>query len=135
MLQQPLTQYLASMRYQYAWMSDYLRHWAPRPMVVIIVGDHQPPALVSGRGASWDVPVHVISDDPAWLQRLLGSRFVPGLTPPREALGPMPALTSVLLKAFDAPGQHETLGVEHVTKHVGHAQNPTITPGRSRPGS
>ncbi len=130
-LRQPLTRYLASMRYQYAWISDYLRHWAPRPMVVVIVGDHQPPALVSGKGASWDVPVHVISDDPAWLQRLLGSRFVPGLTPPKEALGPMSALTSVLLEAFDAPGKHETLGIEHVR----HAQDPSIPPSRSVPGS
>jgi len=130
-LRQPLTQYLASMRYQHAWISDYLQYWAPRPMVVVIVGDHQPPALVSGQGASWDVPVHVISDDPALLQRLLGSRFVPGLTPPTQALGSMSALTSVLLEAFDAPGHHETLGVEHVRR----AQDRNTTSGQSVPGS
>ena len=130
-LRQPLTQYLASMRYQYAWISDYLRHWAPRPMVVVIVGDHQPPALVSGQGASWEVPVHVISDDPALLQRLLGSRFVSGLTPPKEALGSMSALTSVLLEVFDGPGHHEALGVEHVRR----SQDTNNTPGQSVPGS
>jgi hypothetical protein len=130
LLRQPLTQYLASMRYQYAWISEYLQYWAPRPMVVVIVGDHQPPALVSGQGASWDVPVHVISDDPALLQRLLGSRFVPGLTPPTQALGSMSALTSVLLEVFDAPGHHETLGIEH----VGRTQDQNTTPGQSVPG-
>ena len=113
---QPVSQYLAAMHYQYAWMADYLRHQAPRPMVMIVVGDHQPPALVSGRGASWDVPVHVISDDPALLQRLLGIGFVAGLTPPSNALGSMPALTSALLNAFDAPGVHETAGEDRVAK-------------------
>ena len=113
---QPVPQYLQGMRYQHAWMADYLRHHAPRPMVMIVVGDHQPPALVSGRGASWEVPVHVVSDDPALLQRLLGSGFVPGLTPSSHALGSMTALTSVLLNAFDAPAGHELLGEKHVAQ-------------------
>lgn len=111
---EPLQRYLDSLRYQYAWMGDYLRQPAPRPLVMVIVGDHQPPALVSGQGASWDVPVHVISNDRALLQRLLGSGFVPGLTPPGQALGPMQRLTLVLLGAFNAPGAHEALGFEHV---------------------
>jgi len=130
-LVQALPQYLESMRYQHAWMADYLRRQAPRPMVMIIVGDHQPPALVSGRGATWDVPVHVVSDDPALLQRLLGSGFVTGLTPPPNTLGSMAALTSVLLNAFDAPGAHETLGVEHVVSPPGPAGSHHRTP----PGS
>jgi hypothetical protein len=115
-LAQALPNYLEGMRYQHAWLADYLGNRAPRPLVMVIVGDHQPPALVSGRRASWDVPVHVVGDDPALLQRLLGSGFVPGLSPPPNALGGMPTLTSVLLKAFDAPGAHETLGIEHVVR-------------------
>ena len=119
------------MRYQHAWMADHLRRHAPRPLVMIVVGDHQPPALVSGRRANWDVPVHVVSDDPALLQRLLGSGFVPGLTPPSNTLGSMSALTSVLLNAFDAPGAHETLGIEHVAS----PPDPVTSPDRSPPGS
>lgn len=130
-LTQPLPLYLDSMRYQHAWMADHLRRQVARPLVMIVVGDHQPPALVSGRGAAWDVPVHVISDDPALLQRLLGSGFVPGLTPPPGALGNMPALTSVLLNAFDAPGAHDTVGEEHV---VG-PPDPAASPLRATPGS
>jgi hypothetical protein len=128
---QPVPQYLESMRYQHAWMADYLRHQAPRPTVMVVVGDHQPPALVSGRGASWEVPVHVIGDDPALLQRLLGSGFVPGLTLPSNALGSMHALTSVLLNAFDAPGAHETLGEAHVVSPL----DPTTSQHRMPPGS
>lgn len=113
-MREPLRPYLDSLRYQYAWMADYLQHHAPDPLVMVIVGDHQPPALVSGPGASWDVPVHVVSDDPALLQRLLGSGFVPGLAPPGQALGPMQQLTRVLLGVFNAPGAHESQDVEHV---------------------
>lgn len=130
-LVQALPNYLEGMRYQHAWMADYLGNRAPRPLVMVIVGDHQPPALVSGRGAPWDVPVHVVGDDPALLQRLLGSGFVPGLTPPSNALGSMPTLTSVLLKAFDAPGAHETLGIEHVVR----PDDPALSKDRSLPGS
>ncbi|MFW2356628.1 sulfatase-like hydrolase/transferase [Hydrogenophaga sp.] len=130
-LVQAIPRYLESMRYQHAWMADHLRRHAPRPLVMIVVGDHQPPALVSGRRANWDVPVHVVSDDPALLQRLLGSGFVPGLTPPSNTLGSMSALTSVLLNAFDAPGAHETLGIEHVAS----PPDPVTSPDRSPPGS
>jgi hypothetical protein len=113
-VREPLRPYVDSLRYQYAWMADYLRHHAPHPLVMVIVGDHQPPALVSGLGASWDVPVHVVSDDPALLQRLLGSGFVPGLAPSEQALGPMHQLTRVLLGVFNAPGAQESQGFEHV---------------------
>ncbi len=123
-MSQPLTPYLDSLRYQYAWMADHLRHRSARPLVMVIVGDHQPPALVSGPGASWDVPVHVVSEDRALLQRLLGSGFVPGLTPPEQALGPMHWLTRVLLGVFNAPGAHEAQRFDHVgapvsTPHTG----------------
>jgi len=128
---QPWPQYLEGMRYQHAWMADYLRQRAPRPMVMVIVGDHQPPALVSGRGASWDVPVHVVSDDAAWLQRLLGSGFVAGLTPPPTSMGSMPALTAVLLNAFDAPGARETRGIDHVARPA----DPASSKDRSPSGS
>ena len=128
---QPLAQYLESMRYQHAWMADYLQRQAPRSLVMIVVGDHQPPALVSGRGAAWEVPVHVISDDPALLQRLLGSGFVPGLTLPSNTLGSMSTLTAVLLNAFDAPGAHETLGEAHVVS----PHNPAASQHPTTPGS
>ncbi len=113
-VREPLPPYLESLRYQHAWLADYLKQRSARPLVMVVVGDHQPPALVSGPAVSWDVPVHVISEDRALLQRLLGNGFAPGLTPPAEALGPMQRLTEVLLAVFNAPGAHEVQGFEHV---------------------
>jgi len=109
-IEQPLPNFLDGMRYQFTWLADYLRLLAPQRLVLIVVGDHQPPALVTGPGFSWDVPVHVISDDAALLQRLVDSGFVGGLQPPAQTLGPMHGLTGVLLRAFDAPGAERVGG-------------------------
>ena len=35
---------------------------ADRDLVVILIGDHQPAAAVSGEGMPWEVPVHVITN-------------------------------------------------------------------------
>ena len=53
--------YVKALRYAYDTVSGYLRFRGDRDFVVLLIGDHQPPSLVSGVGASWDVPVHVIS--------------------------------------------------------------------------
>ncbi|MGE0099491.1 MAG: hypothetical protein AB7S86_14200 [Hydrogenophaga sp.] len=125
---QTTPRFLESLRYQNTWMADYLRRLAPPSMVMVVVGDHQAPALVSGAGAPWDVPVHVISDDPSLLHRLMALGFVPGLTPAPHPLGPMTQLTRLLLTAFDAPAVHEAPGAEHLAM-------PPSLPARSTPGS
>jgi hypothetical protein len=51
-------------------LGGYLRLRADRDFVMVIVGDHQPPAMVSGEGATWDVPVHVITNRTQVLDRL-----------------------------------------------------------------
>ncbi len=67
---------------------------------MILIGDHQPAAAVSGEGASWDVPMHVIASRRPVLDRLLGYGFRNGLEPARPSLGPMHTLTPVLIDAF-----------------------------------
>jgi hypothetical protein len=100
--------YLDTLRNQFAWLGGYLAQRAPRNLVLIVIGDHQPFAAVSGPNASWDVPVHVICDNPALLQRFIERGFVPGVLPPKTSLGPMHGLTRLLLEVFDddsaAPG-------------------------------
>lgn len=92
--------YTDSMAYSYATVAGYLRAHPERDLVVVLLGDHQPPALVSGAGAPWDVPVHVIASRPALLERLRLDGFVPGLIPSRPHLGRMHALLPMLLAAF-----------------------------------
>ena len=94
--------------YTYRWLGGYLQRPEPRESVMLWVGDHQPAASVSGEGASWDVPVHVITRDPELLARFVALGFRPGLEPQRPVLGGMHDLTALLLKAFEAPSAAPT---------------------------
>ncbi len=100
---EPLPAYLASMRYQFSWLADYLARHAAQELVMIVIGDHQPVGTVSGPDQPWDVPVHVIASDPALLARFEAAGFITGLTPPQQPLGPMHELTQLLANAFSSP--------------------------------
>ena len=95
--------YVEAMSYVYATLGGFLERESGRDLVAIVLGDHEPPAAVSGKGASWNVPVHVIAGRRDVLARLTARGFHDGLNP-RESIGPMPALTPMLLAAFgDTP--------------------------------
>jgi hypothetical protein len=86
--------------YAYRVLGGYLRLRRERDVVMIVIGDHQPPALVTGEGSSWDVPVHVISNRTEILDRLTAQGFHEGLDPGPAALGKMHQLLPLLLDAF-----------------------------------
>lgn len=95
--------YVAMVEYTYRWLGDYLRQPQPRDTIYILVGDHQPAANVSGEGASWDVPVHIVSRDPDLLARFAAQGFHEGLEPPRAVRGGLHDLTTMMLRAFAQP--------------------------------
>lgn len=98
--------YLEALTYAFANIGGYLRLRADRDLVMILVGDHQPPALVSGVGASWEVPVHVISNRDVILDRLRRRhRFIDGLEPSHPAVSRMDTLLPILLDAFGDTGE------------------------------
>jgi hypothetical protein len=92
--------YVDALEYDFATIAGYLRTRPDRDLVMILVGDHQPPAAVSGEGASWDVPVHVVAARQAVLERLAADGFRPGLYPDRPPIGHMHGLLTTLLDAF-----------------------------------
>ncbi len=92
--------YVRALNYAYTTLGGYLRYRADRDLVMILIGDHQPPAMVSGEGAPWDVPIHVITSRRTVLDRLRQRGFATGLTPRRPAVAKMHAVTPVLLDAF-----------------------------------
>jgi hypothetical protein len=95
--------YGRAMAYEFIAFAGYLHERAADDLVMILVGDHQPPAAVAGAGASWTVPVHVITSRRDVVERLLAQGFRSGLVPARPSLCAMDELTSVLLNAFDGP--------------------------------
>jgi hypothetical protein len=92
--------YADAVSYMYQSLTGYLRLRADRDFVMVVIGDHQPAAVVSGEGAPWDVPVHIIASRREVLNRLMAHGFRSGVTPARPALGPMKTLTTTLLEAF-----------------------------------
>jgi phosphatidylglycerophosphate synthase len=94
--------YADALEYSYRSLAGYLRSRPDSDLVLVLVGDHQPPAAVTGEGAPWDVPVHVITGRRVLLENLTGRGFRPGLEPSRPVLGAMPALAQLLLAAFSA---------------------------------
>jgi hypothetical protein len=99
-----LPDYLRMVEYSYRWLGGFLREPEPRETLFVLVGDHQPTANVSGEGASWDVPVHIIARDPELLARFTALGFHPGLEPPRAPLGGLHDLTAMLLTALARAG-------------------------------
>jgi hypothetical protein len=92
--------YVEAMTYTYTTLTGYLLKDADRDFVMILLGDHQPPALVSGEGAPWDVPVHVIASRRGVLDALVAKGFRRGLTPSRPDVSKMHALLPILLEAL-----------------------------------
>lgn len=96
--------YQRMVQYTYQWLGAYLRDLPRRDTFFVFVGDHQPAATITGQGASWDVPVYLVSKNERLLQRFLALGYRPGVAPPREPLGGLHDLTDHLLQAFSAEG-------------------------------
>ena len=92
--------YVRALTYAYQTFGGYLQLRKDRDLVLILVGDHQPPALVSGEGAPWHVPMHVITSRPAVLAALQAQGFRPGLRPEGPATSAMHEALPRLLDAF-----------------------------------
>jgi len=90
--------------YAYQALGGYLRLRKDHDFVFIVIGDHQPPALVSGEGQPWDVPVHVIASRGEVLDRLTAHGFHEGLEPMAPRISKMHELLPILLDAFGDSG-------------------------------
>jgi hypothetical protein len=94
--------YVAAVKYAYECLDGYLRLRGDRDFILIVLGDHQPPAAVTGEGASWDVPVHVVSSRQAVIDRFIEHGFRRGLTPERPDVGKMHELLPIVTTALSS---------------------------------
>lgn len=97
--------YARATAYELTTFAGYLRRHASDPLVLILLGDHQPPAAVSGPGAPWEVPIHVIARHEHIVDALLARGFREGLVPRRPAASPMHGLARLLLDALGGTAQ------------------------------
>jgi len=105
--------YVAAVGYFFDVLGSYLRERASDDLVLIVLGDHQPAASVSGEGAPWDVPVHIISTRRGILEALERHGFRRGLTPARPPVGKMSELAVWLLDAFGRAGDPAQAAPQH----------------------
>lgn len=95
--------YGQSIEYTLSTLVSFVQHYGDPDLVLVVLGDHQPWTIVSGMGASHDVPISVIAHDPAVLNRIAGWGWNDGLRPgPRAPVWPMSAFRDRFLSAFDS---------------------------------
>ena len=93
--------YVGMIKYDFLWLRGYLALPKERDYVMLFLGDHQPTSSITGEGASWDVPVHIIASRPELIERFIRRGFTSGMQPQRKAIATMPELTTILLDALD----------------------------------
>ncbi len=93
--------YADSVAYALDSLTSFVENAQDDNLVLVVLGDHQPSAVISGEGASRDVPVSVIAKDPAVLNRTTSWGWQPGLRPPRDGvIWPMDAFRDRFFAAF-----------------------------------
>ena len=99
------TSYSQAIIYDLQLVSDLLRLTSHQNPLVIALGDHQPPAMISGENAPWTVPVHVFSQDQTTLNRFNSAGFLSGLIPNNRTLGRLDDLHQLILNTTNAKKQ------------------------------
>jgi hypothetical protein len=93
--------YARSLEYSLSTLISFVQHYGGKNLVLVVVGDEQPLPIVSGQGASHDVPISIIARNPAVLKRIGGWDWQPGLLPSSHApVWRMDAFRDRFLTAF-----------------------------------
>ena len=93
--------YLRVMLYNLKTVSGFIYNRAPDSAIIIAIGDHQPPAVISGKNAQWDVPIHVIARDANLLDAFEHKGFVEGMLPQGMSVGRIDEITPIILEALE----------------------------------
>lgn len=95
-------QYELAVTYAVKTVFSFAETQVREPALIIVVGDHQPVSLVAGTSASHEVPIHVLSRDPALLESFTG--WIDGLRPNAQSpVWKMDAMRGHILRAFSEP--------------------------------
>ncbi len=93
--------YGQSIQYSLSTLISFVQRYGNPNLVMVVLGDHQPAAVVSGTNPGHDVPISVIAHDPAVLDKIAGWNWQPGLLPgPGAPVWPMDAFRDRFLAAF-----------------------------------
>lgn len=97
-------QYLKSIDYALETLASFVTHYGNDNLVVIAMGDHQPASIITGEGASMDVPVHVMTRDASVLNQFDEWGWRAGMLPDQTSTHwGMDTLRQRLAEGFGAP--------------------------------
>ncbi len=100
------TEYRRSIEYSLNSLISYVQTYGDDNLVLVFLGDHQPAPIVTGAGASRDVPITIVARDRAVLDRISGWGWQDGLKPgPQAPVWPMNAFRDRFLTAFGPPAR------------------------------
>ena len=95
------TAYGQSIEYSLNALISFVETYHDNNLVLVVLGDHQPATIVTGSGASHDVPISIISDDPSVMNRISPWGWQDGLLPsPHAPVWPMDAFRDRFLTAY-----------------------------------
>jgi hypothetical protein len=93
--------YAHSIEYSLNTLISFVQTYHDNNLVLILLGDHQPPVIVAREGASHDVPITIIAHDPAVMSRISGWGWQDGMRPgPHAPVWPMSAFRDRFLTAY-----------------------------------
>jgi phosphatidylglycerophosphate synthase len=93
--------YEHSIEYSLKSIFSFVQRYGDDNLVLVVLGDHQPATVVTGYGASHDVPISVIAHDSEVMDQIAGWRWQDGMSPgPHAPVWPMAAFRDRFLSAF-----------------------------------
>jgi hypothetical protein len=103
------SQYARAVAYSIDVVAGYIENRMDQRTLLVLLGDHQPAPVVTGEGASRDVPVHLISARPALVESFVGADgglegFRSGVWPGSEPGLAMDAFRPFLHRHFGVRG-------------------------------
>lgn len=100
--------YVDSIAYTLRSLLSYVETYGDQRLVLVFLGDHQPNPIVTGDAATHDVPITVVTADPAVIRRIEGWRWTPGLRPaPQAPVWRMDAFRDRFLATFGSASSTE----------------------------
>jgi hypothetical protein len=96
--------YAKSIAYSVGSLASWAQTYGKDNLVLVFFGDHQAAPIVSGHGASHDVPVTIVAKDPAVLNQISGWGWQAGIRPdPHAPVWTMDGFRDRFLTAFATP--------------------------------
>jgi hypothetical protein len=110
--------YGQSIKYSLSQLISFVQTYHDKNLVLLVLGDHQPATIVSGEGASHDVPITIIAHDPAVMNRIASWGWQDGMLPsPTAPVWPMDAFRNRFLSAYDTQPAPATPPATPPTRH------------------